>query len=64
MRVGTGSAKRWVVREVPLGCGCENVMLAQVARELLVFPYAHNIPVVVAAAIYPEAKAPAPTNGL
>lgn len=32
MRVGSGSAKRWVVREMTAACGCEDVALARVAR--------------------------------
>lgn len=45
MRVGSGSAKRWVV---PLCGQClwhvtEDVALARVARDLLIFLYSHNI---------------------
>lgn len=39
-------------------------MLARVVRKFLVFSYAHNIPVVVAAAMDPKAKASAPTYGV
>lgn len=60
MRVGTMSVNQWVVCEMPPACGCEDAMLARVARELLVFPYANNIPVVVAAAMDTKVKAPTP----
>lgn len=32
MRVGSGSAKRWVVRAMSVACDCEYVALARVAR--------------------------------
>jgi hypothetical protein len=44
MRVGSGSTKRWVVRNTTATCGCEDVALARMARELIIFPYSHNIP--------------------
>lgn len=28
IRVGSGSAKRWVVRDIPVLCSCEDVVLA------------------------------------
>jgi hypothetical protein len=51
MRVGSGSVKRWVVRDITEACGCEDVVLARVARELLIFPFSHNISDVITAAM-------------
>jgi hypothetical protein len=64
MRVGSGSAKRWVVRETTTTCGCEDVALARMAREQLIFPYSHNIPDVITAAIDPKEKASAQIYGV
>lgn len=57
MRVGSGSTKRWVVWEVTAACGCEDVALAHVAREFLIFPYSHNIPGVIVTAMDLKGKA-------
>jgi hypothetical protein len=56
MRVGSGSAKRWVVRDATTACDFEDIVLACMARELLTFPYSHNIPYVIAAAMDPKGK--------
>jgi hypothetical protein len=56
MRVSSGSAKHWVVRDATVACGYEDVALACMARELLVFPSSHNIPDVIAAAMDPKVK--------
>jgi hypothetical protein len=45
-------------------CGCEDVKLARMARELLIFPYSHNIPDVIAAAMDPKGKASALVYGV
>jgi hypothetical protein len=60
MRVGSGSAKRWVVRDMTAVCSCEDAILAHAARELLMFLYSHNIPDVIAAGMDPKGKAPTP----
>lgn len=31
-QVGSGSAKSWLVRDMPLACGCEDGALARIAR--------------------------------
>jgi hypothetical protein len=64
MRVGLGSTKWWVVRDVTATFGCEDVALARMARELLIFPYSHNIPDVIIAAMGPKGKAPALVYGV
>jgi hypothetical protein len=64
MRVGTGSAKRWVVWEATAACGCEDVELAHMMRELLMFPYSNNIPSVIAAEMEKKEKAPLPIYGV
>jgi hypothetical protein len=61
MRVGLGSVKWWVVREMTTTCDCEDVALARMARELLIFHYSHNISDVIGAAMDPKGKALAPT---
>jgi hypothetical protein len=48
------------VRDTTLACGCEDVALVRMARELFIFPYSHNIPDVIATTIEPKGKASAP----
>jgi hypothetical protein len=36
MRVGLGSAKLWVVRDMPPACCCKDVVIASIARDLLI----------------------------
>ena len=64
MRVGSESAKRWVVREMTVACDYEDVVLARMVMVLLIFPYSHNILDVIAAAMDPKAKAPTPMYGV
>lgn len=64
MRVGSGSAKRWVVRDATTACDFEDIVLACMARELLTFPYSHNIPYVIAAAMDPKGKSSTSTYGV
>jgi hypothetical protein len=59
MKVCTSSMSWWVVCEATAACGCDDVELARMARELLIFPYSHNILSVIAAAMDPKGKAPA-----
>lgn len=42
MQVGSGSAKCWIVRDMPPACGCEDVTLARTARALIIYPYLYN----------------------
>lgn len=64
MRVGPGSAKRLVVIDMPTTCGCEDVVLARLARDSLIFPYSHNISDVIAAVMDSKGKAPALIYGI
>ena len=64
MRVGSGSVKRWVVREMTAACSRKDTILACMARELLTFPYSHNIPDVIVAAMDPKGKVPASIYGV
>lgn len=45
------------MRDAIAACGCEDVALARMARELLIFPYSHNIPDIIAVAMDPKGKA-------
>jgi hypothetical protein len=58
VRVGSGSVKRWVVREMTAACGRKDTILACMARELLIFPYSHNISNIIVVAMAPVGKAP------
>jgi hypothetical protein len=51
MKVGSRSAKRWIVRDMPPTCECKDVPLARVARDLVIYPYSHNIRDVIAVAM-------------
>lgn len=64
MRVGSGSANRWVVRDIPAVCNNEHTMLARVAREFFIFPYSHNVPNVIVVVTYPKGEAPALIYGV
>lgn len=64
MRVGLGSAKWWVVRDTTATCGCEDSTLARMARELLIFPYSHNIPDVIVVTMDSKGKASASVHGV
>jgi hypothetical protein len=59
MRVRTSSMSWWVVWEATAACGFDDVELACMSRELLIFPYSHNILSVIAAAMDLKGKAPA-----
>lgn len=58
VRVGSGSVKRWVVREMTAACSRKDTILARMARELLIFPYSHNISNIIVVAMAPVGKAP------
>lgn len=59
MRVGLGSPKQWVVRDMTTARGCKDVVLVHTLRELLIFPYSHKVRDVIADAMDPKGKAPA-----
>lgn len=64
VRVDSGSAKRWVVRDATVVCSCEDVALARAVTELVIFPYSHNFPDVIAIAMDPKGKALALVYGV
>jgi hypothetical protein len=64
IRVGSGSVKWWIVRDMTMACGCEDVVLARAERELLIFPYSHNISDVIVAPMDPKGKVVAPIYGV
>jgi hypothetical protein len=64
MRVGSGSAKRWVVRDTTASCGYEDVSVTCMVWELLIFRYSHNILDVIVASTDLKGKAPAPIYGV
>lgn len=47
-----------------MACGYEDVVLAHAERELLIFPYSHNILDVIAAPMDPKGKVVAPIYGV